>query len=154
MGIYRHNNHNIPELNTASLPDLIFSILFFFMLVTHMRKANIKVKYQEPAGRNLVRMEKKSTVDYIYIGKPVDEKGNIISKEDKIQLNDKLLSLSEIKSYLQQEYQSMSAEQRKKMTVNIKADKNINMGVIIDLKQMLRECNALNVFYSANTDKK
>lgn len=58
MGIYRHNNHEIPVLNTASLPDLIFTILFFFMLVTHIRNANVKVKYQEPAGKELTKMEK------------------------------------------------------------------------------------------------
>lgn len=154
MGIYRHNNHEIPVLNTASLPDLIFTILFFFMLVTHIRNANVKVKYQEPAGKELAKMEKKSTINYIYIGKAVDAKGHVISNENKIQLNDELASLPEIKKYFLQEYQSMSSAQRKNMIVNIKADKDVDMGTIIDLKQSLRECNALNIFYAADIDKK
>jgi len=59
MSIYRRRKHDIPELNTASLPDLIFTILFFFMLVTHMRKTTVKVKYQVPQGTELTKLVKK-----------------------------------------------------------------------------------------------
>ena len=67
MSIYRRRKHDIPELNTASLPDLIFTILFFFMLVTHMRKTTVKVKYQVPQGTELTKLVKKSAISYIYI---------------------------------------------------------------------------------------
>lgn len=66
MSIYRRRKHDIPELNTASLPDLIFTILFFFMLVTHMRKTTVKVKYQVPQGTELTKLVKKSAISYIY----------------------------------------------------------------------------------------
>ena len=60
---------SVPQLNTASLPDLIFTVLFFFMVVTHMRQTTIKVEFRMPQGTQLTRLTKKSTVSYIYIGK-------------------------------------------------------------------------------------
>lgn len=154
MAFFKQRNHDIPALNTASLPDLIFTILFFFMLVTHMRKSNVMVKFQEPQGTELTKLVKKSSIDYIYIGKPTDAQGKILGAEDRIQLNDGYASIDEIKNYLMQEYRSLSPEQRKQMVVNIKADENVQMGTIIDLKKALREANALNVFYSAVNKKK
>lgn len=154
MAFFKQRKHDIPALNTASLPDLIFTILFFFMLVTHMRKSNVMVKFQEPQGTGLTKLVKRSSIDYIYIGKPTDAQGKILGEEDRIQLNDGYTSIDEIKNYLIQEYRSLSPEQRKLMVVNIKADENVQMGTIIDLKKALREANALNVFYSAVNKKK
>ena len=48
MKFYRGRNHEIPALNTASMPDLIFSILFFFTLVVTHEKTTVHVKYQVP----------------------------------------------------------------------------------------------------------
>lgn len=70
MKFYRSRNHEIPALNTASLPDLIFSILFFFMLVVHMRKATVHVKYQVPMATELSRLYNKSNIQYIYVVDP------------------------------------------------------------------------------------
>lgn len=69
--MFRRRDHEVPGLNTASLPDLIFTVLFFFMIVTHMREVQVKVKYQVPQGTELERLTKKSAVSYIYIGKPL-----------------------------------------------------------------------------------
>ena len=61
----------MPELNTSSLPDLIFTMLFFFMIVTTMREVTLKVQFQVPQGTELEKLEKKSLVSFIYIGKPL-----------------------------------------------------------------------------------
>ena len=71
MSMFKRTRREIPGLNTSSLPDLIFTVLFFFMIVTHMRKVTLKVKYQVPQGTELTRLTKKTAVSYIYIGKPV-----------------------------------------------------------------------------------
>ncbi len=63
----------MPELNTSSLPDLIFTMLFFFMIVTTMREVTLKVQFQVPQGTELEKLEKKSLVSFIYIGKPLPE---------------------------------------------------------------------------------
>ena len=70
MSIIRRRNHEVPSLNTASLPDLIFAILFFFMIVTHMRKVNLKVRYKTPQGTELTHLSRKTNTTYIFIGQP------------------------------------------------------------------------------------
>lgn len=154
MSIYRRRSHNIPELNTASLPDLIFTILFFFMLVTHMRKVAVKVKYQVPQGTELTKLVKKTAITYLYIGKPMNETGQLAGDSLCIQMNDKLVDVAEIKSYLVKERATMAAEDKKQMSVSIRADKETPMGRIIDIKQSLREANVLNVNYAATKKKK
>lgn len=154
MSIYRRRSHDIPELNTASLPDLIFTILFFFMLVTHMRKVAVKVKYQVPQGTELTKLVKKTAITYLYIGKPMNETGQLASDSLCIQMNDKLVDVAEIKNYLVKERATMAAEDKKQMSVSIRADKETPMGRIIDIKQSLREANVLNVNYAATKKKK
>ena len=73
MSFFRHSRREVPLLNTAALPDLIFTVLFFFITVTHMREVTLKVKYRVPEGTELTKLVKKSAVTYIYIGRPTDE---------------------------------------------------------------------------------
>ena len=150
MNIYRRASHQVPGLNTAALPDLIFTVLFFFMIVTHMRKVELKVKYQVPAGTELSRLTKKSTVTYIYIGRGV---GGSDAKM-RVQLNDKLSEVSDIVDYIVEERKRMSPEDMGKMTVSIKADRQADMGLITDVKQALRQANALRINYSAVSEKR
>ena len=132
MRLYRRRNHDIPALNTASLPDLIFSILFFFMLVVHMRKATV----------------------HVYIGRPMDETGKVTSQTPVVQMNDKVTNIPEIRNYLIHLVASLPPEERKQLSVSIKADRHVDMGLIIDLKQALREANILNVNFSATMSHK
>lgn len=150
MNIYRRASHQVPGLNTAALPDLIFTVLFFFMIVTHMRKVELKVKYQVPAGTELSRLTKKSTVTYIYIGRGVGDS----DAKMRVQLNDKLSEVSDIVDYIVEERKRMSPEDVGKMTVSIKADRQADMGLITDVKQALRQANALRINYSAVSEKR
>lgn len=146
---FRKKSHDVPELNTSSLPDLIFSVLFFFMIVTHMRQVTLKVECRVPQGKNLVRLTKKSAVSHIYIGKPTKDLQCKYGKETQIQLNDKLATASEVMDYMAAEKKRMSAEDQRLMTVSIKADKDTKMGVITDVKQALRQAKAIKISYSA-----
>lgn len=149
MRLYRGRNHEIPALNTASLPDLIFSILFFFMLVVHMRKATVHVKYQVPAATELSRLYNNSSVQYIYIGFPLNRLGQVEGRKMAIQLNDSITTIPEIKRYLLQLSAALPPEQRRQLSVSIKADRHADMGTVMDLKQALREANVLNVSFTA-----
>lgn len=151
--MFHRRSREVPALNTSSLPDLIFSVLFFFMIVTHMRHFTVKVKFQVPQGKELTRLTKKSAVSYIYIGKPMSATGKVEGDESKIQLNDKYVQLSEVAGYMKAEKKRMSPEDVKQMTVSIKADKGTKMGVINDVKQGLREARTLQINYSA-TEKR
>ena len=153
MRLYRGRNHDIPALNTASLPDLIFSILFFFMLVVHMRKTTVHVKYQVPMATELSRLYNNSNVQYIYIGLPVNNLGQVKGEKMVVQLNDNLTTISEIKKYLIQLSAALPPEQRRQLSVSIKADRHADMGTIMDLKQALREANVLSVNFTAVMSK-
>ena len=150
MRIYRRASHQVPGLNTAALPDLIFTVLFFFMIVTHMRKEEAKVQYKVPAGTELTRLTSKSNIINIYIGR---ELGGSESKTC-IQLNDKLVDIPEMMDYIVEERKRMSPEDASKMTVSNKADRQADMGIITDVKQALRKINALKINYSAVPEKK
>lgn len=143
MSMFRRREHTIPGLNTSSLPDLIFTVLFFFMIVTHMRKVTPKVQYRVPAGTELQRLTKKSAVSYIYIGKP---KG---TATPQIQLNDKFASATEVTDYIISERNRMLPEDAQAMTVSLKIDKDTPMGIVADVKQALRRAHVQKVNYSA-----
>jgi biopolymer transport protein ExbD len=141
---------SMPELNTASLPDLVFAFLFFIMMVTSMREVTLKVMFKAPQATELQKLEKKSLVTFIYIGKPTQELRTKLGSETRIQLNDQFAETSEIQDYIAQEKSSMKEEDAPFMTVSIKADKETKMGVITDVKQALREAYALKINYSAS----
>ena len=150
MTFFNRARREVPQLNTAALPDLIFTVLFFFITVTHMREVTLKVKYQVPEGTELTRLVKKSAVTYIYIGKPTDEMRHVIGNKTSIQLNDKIADTADIIDYVAEERKRMSPEDAQNMSVSIKADRSTEMGVITDVKQALRKAGALRINYSAN----
>lgn len=150
MSMYRHQSHEVPGLNTSSLPDLIFTVLFFFMIVTHMRKANVLVKYKVPAGTELTRLTKRSATSYIYVGTPMQP---LADGGSEIQLNDKIVTPQEIEVYMSREKKGLDNEDKDQMQVSIKADKKTKMGIITDIKQALRKANVLQITYSGTTLK-
>jgi len=137
----------MPEMNTSSLPDLIFTILFFFMIVTTMREVTLKVKFVVPAGTELEKLEKKSAVSFIYVGPPTDQLRAQYGSSTRIQLNDRYAEPSEVMDFIYQERQSMSDQSAQ--VVSIKADQKTQMGYITDIKEVLRRSWALKVNYSS-----
>ena len=152
MGKFNKGGKNgMPELNTSSLPDLIFTMLFFFMIVTTMREVTLKVQFQTPTATELEKLEKKSLVTFIYIGKPTQDLQAKMGAETRIQLNDRFADVSEVQDYIYQERELMNESDQPFMQVSIKADKDTKMGIITDVKQALRQSYALNISYSANS---
>ena len=142
---FRRPDHSVPELNMASLPDLIFTVLFFFMIVTHMRDVEKRVQYQVPSGTEVEKAVHKSSVAHIYIGKPMDG-----STDDYcIQLNNQIATTHDIARFIEEERRRMSPEDQERMTVSIEADRDVSMAVINDVKQALRKSYALNISYAA-----
>ena len=149
MSMFKRKDHSVPGLNTASLPDLIFTVLFFFMIVTHMKENQMKVKYQVPQGTKLERLAKKSTVSHIYIGKPYKGGG-----DNAVQVNDKIVDAADVEDFIAAERKRMAPDDAKNMTVSRKADKKADMGVVTDVKQSLRRANALKILYSGKKSTK
>jgi len=140
----KRTKHSIPELNTASLPDLIFTVLFFFMIITHMRENNVQVRYEQPSGQDVTKVEKKSSVIRVYIGK-LQGKGD----EYTVQVDNQVLPTNRIADYIIKEREKMSADRQQQLTISFKADKHAPMWLITEVKQALREANSLKVNYSA-----
>ena len=139
----------MPTLNTSSLPDLIFTLLFFFMIVTTMREVSLKVEFKIPQGTELEKLEKKSLVTFSYVGKQTAEFRKKLGSESRIQLNDAYAEVDEIQAYVTNERSSMKEEDQPFMTVSLKIDQDTKMGIVTDIKQALRQAYALKINYSA-----
>jgi len=150
----RQRQRTVPGLNLASLPDLIFTVLFFFMIVTHMRDVDPKVQYTVPEGTELAKEVNKSGLVYIFIGKPVDAQGRVIADDPRIQMGDRYVTVDEIGAEIEKERNRMSEDDRQRLTVSIRADRDTEMGLINDVKQALRKAGALNINYSAMKEEK
>ena len=147
--IRRNEKREMPALNTSSLPDIIFMLLFFFMSVTSMKEVTYKVQIQNPSATELTKLEKKSLVRYIYVGTPTKEFQKAFGSETRIQLDDAFADKTEIADYIINERSAMNESEQGLMTVSIKADKETRMGVIADIKQELRKAYALKISYAA-----
>lgn len=142
----KSGKREMPELNTASMPDLVFAILFFFMVTTTMRSETLMVKMKLPHATEVQKLEKKSLVTYINVGTPMDAK---YGTGTQIQLNDKFAQIADIQDYIAQERTSLNEADQQLMTVSIKADEDTRMKYVSDIKQALREAYALKISYSA-----
>jgi len=136
----------MPEMNTASMPDIVFAILFFFMVTTTMRSETLMVRVKIPTASEVQKLEKKSLVTYINIGPPTDMR---LGTGTQMQLNDRFAQVGEIQDYIAQEKASMNENDQPLMTVSIKADEDTRMQYITEVKQALRQAYALKISYSA-----
>ena len=139
---------DLPAVSTASLPDIVFMLLFFFMTVTTMKDSSIMVENTLPNASEIKKLEKKDRVIYIYVGKPTREYQKMFGTEPKIQLNDKFANVSEVGDYILEERAQKPQELQNVLTTALKVDKEANMGLISDIKQELRKVNALKVNYT------
>jgi len=139
---------DLPAISTASLPDIVFMLLFFFMVATVMRENTLMIKNELPNATEVEKLEKKDLVSYIYIGKPSERYQGKFGTEARIQLNDKFAEVSEVQSFIAQERAAMREELIPFLTVALKVDKESNMGIVGDVKQELRKANALKINYT------
>ena len=144
-GMFRRREHPLPSLNTSSLPDLIFTVLFFFMIVTHMRDVELKVHYVVPQGTELQKMTPKSAVTHIYIGRVE----GLPADSFCIQLNNRLATVGDIREFVEAERARMADDDQARMLVSIKADRDVPYGLIARVKQALQQSFALKISYSA-----
>ncbi len=138
-----------PAISTASLPDIIFMLLFFFMVVTVLRDAELKVSVITPQATELTKLEKKSLVNYIYIGKPTVKYREVYGTSPRLQLGDKFASKEEIPLFLEQHKVSVPEQQHNQIVSSLRVDGGVTMGIVQDVKTQLRKSNQLKINYSA-----
>ncbi len=138
-----------PKISTASLPDIIFILLFFFMVVTVMKDSELKVDVNYPEATELQKLEKKSLVSYIYVGKPKANYEAAYGSAPRIQLNDAFAEIDNIPLFLEKEKVKVPEQQRGLITASLRVDKDVTMGIVTDVKTKLRKINQLKVNYSS-----
>ena len=149
----KRREHTIPSLNLAAMPDLIFTVLFFFMIVTHMRNVTPLVRYETPQGTELSKPKGKQPQLYIYVGSQAVSSSKISEKQGdspmKIQVNNHFVEPEQLAAAIEKEKMTFSATERNALTASLKADRHTPMQVIMQIKQALREAGISRINYSA-----
>ena len=144
-----NNKKEVPSMTSSSLSDIDFMLLFFFMVTTQMRETENKVIVKIPEASEVVKLERKDLNSYINIGTPIKSLQAMYGTEARIQLNDSFKTTDDIRDFIAAERESKSEQDRQFMTTSIRADQDVRMGIITDVKQELRRCSALKIMYSA-----
>ena len=144
-----NNKKEMPAMSSGSLSDIVFMLLFFFMVTTQMRETENKVMVKIPEASEVVKLERKDLNSYINIGTPIKSLQAMYGTEARIQLNDSFKTTDDIRDFIAAERESKSEQDRQFMTTSIRADQDVRMGIITDVKQELRRCSALKIMYSA-----
>tara|TARA_B100000925_G_scaffold291048_1_gene277844 strand:+ start:3956 stop:4438 length:483 start_codon:yes stop_codon:yes gene_type:complete len=139
---------DLPAISTASLPDIVFMLLFFFMVATVMRDNTLLVSNTLPAADQVQKLDKKDRVMYIYAGKPSARYQDKFGTQARIQLNDKFATVQDVAAFVLAEKASKRQELQNVLTTALKVDGDTKMGLISDIKQELRKVNALKINYT------
>ncbi len=150
----RKGKGEMPAISTASLPDIVFMLLFFFMVSTTLRETTLMVSSRLPSATEVAKLEKKSLVSYIYVGPPIKSFQGLYGTEPRIQLNDSFKSLDDIRDFISSERDAMSESDRPLLTTSLKVDEEARMGIVTDIKQELRKASALKINYAAKKIEK
>jgi biopolymer transport protein ExbD len=142
----------VPAMSTGSMPDIIFMLIFFFMVTTSMREVSLKVKMKLPEATEIQKLEKKSLVSYIYIGPPTNAK--TYGTESRIQLNDQFAKITDVIPFIESERLARSESDRPLLTTSLKCHEEVRMGLITDVKQELSKCGAFRLTYSTRKGEK
>ncbi|ARV09956.1 biopolymer transporter ExbD [Winogradskyella sp. PC-19] len=141
----------LPAISTASLPDIVFMLLFFFMVATVMRDNSTMVENTLPVADQIEKLKKDRTM-FIYAGKPSEQYSNL-GTEGRIQINDSFVSLDAIQPAVFEYITSLNEELKDRVVVALKVDEKTNAGIVSDIKQELREANALKIMYITGKKK-
>ena len=139
----------MPAISTASLPDIVFMILMFFMVSVSMRKTDRMVQVKLPEASETAKLERKELASYIYIGAPTKQYQNQFGTDTRIQLNDSYKTVNDIRDFVAAEREARSEVDTELMTISLNVDEGTLMGIVTDVKQELRRCSALKIMYAA-----
>ena len=122
------------EIPTASMPDIVFMLLLFFMVTTTLREVEVKVQFKLPDAKAIEKIENKRLIQYIWVG-----------RSGKIQINDSIVSLDQVEPIMYAKRKALP-----NVIVSLRIDKGTDMGLVTDIQQELRKAYALRINYSAN----
>lgn len=147
MAKFKKARKNMEQINTSALPDIIFMLLFFFMVTTVLREQDILVEQKIPQSSQLQKLQNKTLISYVFIGKPKNT--SLYGSEPRVQANDVLISTPEIVQWVNQERDKLAEADRGSITISMKVDKDVKMGPISDVQTELRNADARKVLYAS-----
>lgn len=121
------------DIPTASLPDIVFMLLLFFMVSTTLREVDVLVQFRLPEAEAIEKIENKRLISYIWVG-----------KDERIQLNDNIVKMEEITPIMYEKRVELP-----NVIVSLRVDRNSSMGIVTDIQQALRKADARRINYSA-----
>jgi biopolymer transport protein ExbD len=146
----KKNQHKaLPPVSTASLPDIIFILLFFFMIVTNLRTGDEIMKIVVPRASQLTRLDNRSLVNYIYIGK---SKNSSDSMNYIMQLGNKIGTVDDIAQYIEDHRSKIDPMQHYKIITSLKVDRSVPMKTVDEVKLALRKAKQLRLNYIADKE--
>lgn len=141
---------NGAEISTASLPDIVFLLLFFFMVSATIRTREDQVTLVYPKAVALSQASQKSLIREMSIGIPKNDR---LGKEPAIQANGRMIGVEDIPQWAIEQQETLPEAQRDQMVVMLKADAHVSMGLILDIQEKLREANARKILYRTLEEK-
>ena len=148
MAKFKKKSNTSQDIPTAALPDIIFMLLFFFMVTTVLRESTIMVKQSIPKATQLRKLEQKKLVSYMYVGKPNDTKK--FGAEPKIQANDAFIEVDGIIQVIEEEKGKLAENEKDQITISVKVDDETKMGIVADIQEKMRDVNARKLMYAAS----
>ena len=117
---------------TASMPDIVFMLLIFFMVTTVLKKFD-GLPLNLPHARKIEKLGTKRHVSYIWV-----------SRNGDISVDDKLVRTRDVRNVM---YERFLKDPQ--LIVSMKVDQQADFGIVSDIHQELREAGTLRVNYSA-----
>jgi len=136
-----------PKINTSALPDIIFMLLFFFMVVTVLRDQQVRVKFSVPDADQVQKLKNQTLITNIYIGRALNP---FIGSVPQIQINDAFIHKENLDQAVRQQTASDFRHQSGQAITVLKVDKEVPMGLVTDVKTALRKAQRLKISYIAN----
>jgi biopolymer transport protein ExbD len=134
------------EVPTSALPDVIFILLFFFMVTTVLREVTLKVRVNLTQAENIEKIEQKRLLSYVYIG-PERLPGNKLG-EDKVQIDDAIVEdIGAIRTLM---YDKL--REQPKLIVSLRVDENSEFGLLTDVQEELKKANTFRINYSTRRE--
>ena len=137
----------VPGINSGSLPDIIFMLLFFFMVATRMKESKMQVEIIKPKAEMAVELEDKDNVDFLYIGFPIEVEKE--GTEPRVQLDDQLINdIQAIRPW--KRAAATDGKTPFDVPTSLKVHQDVNMLIVSNVKEILRDVDALKIVYSTD----
>jgi len=151
-----------PGVNTSSLPDIVFMLLFFFMVATTTKDADPTVEVTQPTGvraEDMTPFKQRSEIDFLYLGVPRNkaradqfDMGYALFLDNVAQPSPgDLYNVNTVRRWKLDKFDAKPDRMKqplKEVITCVKADEKAPTGIIFDIRKELQEIEALKLAYA------